>query len=94
MGSRGIVGVCAVRESAEGGVDHLLGETGGVTLMLMSYTEDEFASMIGVNLAGFFRTTQLAIPHMLTQGGGHTVSIAPFVTGEILQVDGGQGSGR
>jgi hypothetical protein len=26
-----------------------------VTLMLMSHTEDEFASTIGVNLAGFFR---------------------------------------
>jgi hypothetical protein len=48
MGSRGIVGVRAVRESAEGGVDHLLGETSGVTLMLMSHTEDEFASTIGV----------------------------------------------
>jgi NAD(P)-dependent dehydrogenase (short-subunit alcohol dehydrogenase family) len=28
-----------------------------------------------VNLAGFFRTTQLVIPHMLAQGGGHIVNI-------------------
>jgi len=39
------------------------------------FTEDEFASTIGVNLAGFFRTTQLVIPHMLSQGGGHIVNV-------------------
>ena len=47
MGSRGSSGVRAVRESPEGGVDHLLGETSGVTLM--SHTEGDFASTIGVN---------------------------------------------
>jgi len=39
------------------------------------YTEDEFAATTGVNLAGFFRTTQLVIPHMLAQCGGHIVNI-------------------
>jgi NAD(P)-dependent dehydrogenase (short-subunit alcohol dehydrogenase family) len=28
-----------------------------------------------VNLAGFFRISQLAIPHMVEQGGGHIVQI-------------------
>ncbi|MYS24861.1 NAD(P)-dependent dehydrogenase, short-chain alcohol dehydrogenase family [Streptomyces sp. DvalAA-14] len=39
------------------------------------YTEDEYATVLGVNLAGFFRVTRLAVPHMLAQGGGHIVSI-------------------
>jgi NAD(P)-dependent dehydrogenase (short-subunit alcohol dehydrogenase family) len=39
------------------------------------YTAEEFATLVGVNLAGFVRTTQLAIPHMLEQGGGHVVNI-------------------
>ena len=39
------------------------------------YTKDEFDTLLGVNLAGFFRITQLAIPHMLEQGGGHIVQI-------------------
>jgi NAD(P)-dependent dehydrogenase (short-subunit alcohol dehydrogenase family) len=39
------------------------------------YTEEEFASLVGVNVAGFFRITQRAIPHMLQQGAGHIVTI-------------------
>jgi NAD(P)-dependent dehydrogenase (short-subunit alcohol dehydrogenase family) len=39
------------------------------------YTEEDFASVSGVNLDGFFHTTQLALAHMLNQGGGHVVSI-------------------
>jgi NAD(P)-dependent dehydrogenase (short-subunit alcohol dehydrogenase family) len=40
-----------------------------------SDTEEEYSSTTGVNLAGFFRTTQLVIPQMLTEGGGHIVNI-------------------
>jgi NAD(P)-dependent dehydrogenase (short-subunit alcohol dehydrogenase family) len=39
------------------------------------YTEDDFQSVVGVNLAGLFRTTKAAIPHMLSLGGGHIVNI-------------------
>jgi len=42
---------------------------------LPAYTMDQFDSVIGVNLMGFFRITQLAIAHMLEQGGGHVVNI-------------------
>ena len=31
--------------------------------------------MTGVNLAGFFRITQLAVERMLAQGGGHIVNV-------------------
>jgi NAD(P)-dependent dehydrogenase (short-subunit alcohol dehydrogenase family) len=39
------------------------------------YTAADYDAMIGVNLTGFFRITQLAISHMLEQGGGHVVNI-------------------
>ncbi|WP_043671384.1 SDR family NAD(P)-dependent oxidoreductase [Streptomyces xylophagus] len=39
------------------------------------YTADDYASVIGINMTGFFRITQLAIGHMLTQGGGHIINI-------------------
>ena len=39
------------------------------------YTAEDFAAVVGVNLTGFFRLTQLAIAHMLTRGTGHVVNI-------------------
>ncbi|WP_329261957.1 SDR family oxidoreductase [Streptomyces sp. NBC_01478] len=39
------------------------------------YTADDYASVLGINLTGFFRLTQLAVGHMLAQGGGHIVSV-------------------
>ena len=35
------------------------------------YTQADYAAMLGVNLAGFFHITQLAIAEMETQGSGH-----------------------
>jgi NAD(P)-dependent dehydrogenase (short-subunit alcohol dehydrogenase family) len=59
-----------------GRIDTLVNNVGiFVAKPFTDYTEDEFASVIGVNLAGFFRPTQLAIQHMLTEGGGHVVNI-------------------
>jgi NAD(P)-dependent dehydrogenase (short-subunit alcohol dehydrogenase family) len=40
------------------------------------YTREEYEAVVGVNLTGFFNLTRLAIPHMLTQGGGHIVQIS------------------
>ena len=39
------------------------------------YTEADFATMLGVNLAGFFHITQLAVAEMEKQGSGHVVQI-------------------
>ncbi|MFC9291150.1 SDR family NAD(P)-dependent oxidoreductase [Streptomyces sp. NPDC057052] len=39
------------------------------------FTEEDYDAVLGVNVAGFFRITQLAIAQMLTQGGGHVVQI-------------------
>ena len=39
------------------------------------YTQEDYEAVTGVNLAGFFRITQLAIEQMVRQGGGHVVQI-------------------
>jgi NAD(P)-dependent dehydrogenase (short-subunit alcohol dehydrogenase family) len=59
-----------------GRIDTLVNNAGiFVAKPFTDYTEGEFAATNGVNLAAFFRTTQLVIPQMLTQGGGHIVNI-------------------
>jgi NAD(P)-dependent dehydrogenase (short-subunit alcohol dehydrogenase family) len=59
-----------------GGVDTLVNNAGiFVAKPFTEYTEEDFVSTIGVNLAGFFRMTQLAVERMLEQGGGHVVNI-------------------
>ena len=39
------------------------------------YTEADYAAVLGVNLAGFFHITQLAIAEMEKRGSGHIVQI-------------------
>jgi NAD(P)-dependent dehydrogenase (short-subunit alcohol dehydrogenase family) len=39
------------------------------------YTADDYATMVAVNLAGFFMLTQRAITEMLKTGGGHVVNV-------------------
>ena len=39
------------------------------------YTADEYASVVAVNLTGFFTLTQRAIAEMLKRSGGHIVNI-------------------
>ncbi|HUR02512.1 MAG TPA: SDR family oxidoreductase [Nonomuraea sp.] len=59
-----------------GRVDTLVNNAGiFVAKPFTEYTADDYATVIGINLTGFFRLTQLAIPHMLAQGGGHIVNI-------------------
>jgi NAD(P)-dependent dehydrogenase (short-subunit alcohol dehydrogenase family) len=40
------------------------------------YTEADYAAVMGVNTAGFFHATQLAIAEMEKQGGGHVVQVS------------------
>src|SRR5580704_10240912 len=59
-----------------GRIDTLINNAGVfVASPFTDYTKDQFDSVIGVNLTGFFRITQLAITHMLEQGGGNVVNI-------------------
>ncbi|MBO3750443.1 SDR family oxidoreductase [Streptosporangiaceae bacterium NEAU-GS5] len=39
------------------------------------YTDDDYATVVGVNLTGFFRLTQRAIAEMLSRDGGHVVNM-------------------
>jgi NAD(P)-dependent dehydrogenase (short-subunit alcohol dehydrogenase family) len=39
------------------------------------YTAEDYASVTGINVAGFFHLAQQALPHLLAQGGGHIVSV-------------------
>lgn len=59
-----------------GRIDTLINNAGiFIASPFTDYTKDQFDSVIGVNLIGFFRITQLAIAHMVEQGGGHIVNI-------------------
>lgn len=59
-----------------GRVDTLVNNAGiFVAKPFTDYTGDDYAAVTGVNLAGFFRITQLAVERMLVQGGGHIVNI-------------------
>lgn len=39
------------------------------------FTEEDYDAVLGVNVHGFFRISQLAVEQMLKQGGGHIVQI-------------------
>ncbi|WP_314409395.1 SDR family NAD(P)-dependent oxidoreductase [Streptomyces sp. DSM 40484] len=59
-----------------GRIDTLVNNAGlFVAKPFTDYTADDYATVTGVNLTGFFRVTQLAVEHMLAQGGGHIVNI-------------------
>lgn len=48
------------------------------------YTAEEFERVVDVNLAGFFHTTQLVLPHMLRQGRGHIVQITTTLVHQAI----------
>ncbi|GAA3805424.1 SDR family NAD(P)-dependent oxidoreductase [Streptomyces chiangmaiensis] len=59
-----------------GRIDTLINNAGVfIAKPFTDYTQDDYASVTGVNLTGFFRITQLAIEQMLHQGAGHIVNI-------------------
>lgn len=50
------------------------------------YTAQDFETMVGINVAGFFHLTQRAIPLMQAAGGGHVVSITTTLVESPLSV--------
>jgi NAD(P)-dependent dehydrogenase (short-subunit alcohol dehydrogenase family) len=63
-----------------GRVDSLINNAGVyMSKPFTDYTAADFALLTGVNLAGFFYLTQLAITEMLRQGRGHVVNISATI---------------
>jgi NAD(P)-dependent dehydrogenase (short-subunit alcohol dehydrogenase family) len=59
-----------------GRIDTLINNAGVfIAKPFTQYSEADYAAMLGVNLAGFFHMTQLAIAEMEKQGSGHIVQI-------------------
>lgn len=42
----------------------------------LEITEEEWDTMLDINLKGVYRMTQLVVPHMIAQGGGKVVNIS------------------
>jgi NAD(P)-dependent dehydrogenase (short-subunit alcohol dehydrogenase family) len=71
-----------------GRVDTLVNNAGVfVGKPFTDYTAEDFALVTGVNLAGFFWLTQLAIGQMLRQGGGHVVNVSASIADFADSVD-------
>jgi len=59
-----------------GRIDTLVNNAGVfIAKPFTDYTADDYATITGVNLAGFFMLTQGVIAEMLKRGGGHVVNI-------------------
>jgi NAD(P)-dependent dehydrogenase (short-subunit alcohol dehydrogenase family) len=59
-----------------GRIDTLVNNAGiFIAKPFTQYTEADYTAVLGVNTAGFFHMTQLALAEMEKQGGGHVVQI-------------------
>lgn len=69
-----------------GRVDTLVNNAGiFVAKPFTEYTAADFASVLSVNLAGFFYVSQHAIRQMLKQGSGHVVNITTTLVGQPVK---------
>ena len=60
-----------------GRIDTLINNAGiFIAKPFTQYTEDDYETYLGTNVAGFFHMTQLAIAEMEKQGSGHIVQIS------------------
>ena len=59
-----------------GRIDTLVNNAGiFIAKLFTQYTGADYAAILGVNIAGFFHITQLAVAEMEKQGSGHVVQI-------------------
>ena len=59
-----------------GRIDTLVNNAGiFIAKPLVEYTDDDYASIVAINLNGFFQITRRVAREMLTQGSGHIVQI-------------------
>ena len=60
-----------------GRIDTLINNAGiFIAKPFIQYTAADYAAILGVNVAGFFHTTQLAIAEMEKRGSGHVVQVS------------------
>lgn len=68
-----------------GQIDTLVNNAGVfIAKPFTQYTEADFETVVGINLAGFFRITQLAIDEMEQRGRGHIVTITTSLVDQPL----------
>ena len=66
-----------------GRIDTLINNAGVfIAKTFTKYSEADFATMVGVNLAGFFHLTQRAAARMLLAGSGHIVNITATIAAQ------------
>lgn len=59
-----------------GRIDTLVNNAGiFISKPFTGYTGEDFAAVLGVNIAGFFHITQLAVAEMQKRGSGHIVQV-------------------
>ncbi|MFF8352917.1 SDR family NAD(P)-dependent oxidoreductase [Streptomyces chartreusis] len=69
--------IAATATERFGRIDTLINNAGlFIGKPFTEYSREDYEAMIGVNLTGFFRITQLAVEQMLRQDGGHVVQIS------------------